>query len=258
MSLDNVKSRIRKLLALAEDDAQGEAEVCTAMKLAEAALEKYHLDRADIEADQQESAQIQEEYGANDAFMRGVKMTAWESTLGRAIDLLVGSVKHYHSYGIQKTGTFKAPKYKSKFIWYGPAEDVELATELFGEWQHVIATLAINKFGGFARKEGGSYAMGFAKSLEEKAEMTYNSRKSTITKSTTALVHCNSGSLADVLNKKREHASVWLKTTGVKLGGKVHGTRASMAYDGYNAYEFGRMDGRHAEFSAARKRKLGQ
>lgn len=258
MNIDKIKDRIRKLLAIAADDATADGEVTAAMALAERALQEYHLSRADVEASSSESTTQPptETFGTVDTFMHGARLTLWESQLSHAVSVLVGSVNCYRTTKTKESGTFRVPKSGQCLVWYGPEEDCLLAAELFAEWQHVIATLAIGRFGGFARNDGARYAAGFASSLLDKATVAAANRNNIITPSTTALVRVGSGSLADVLRKKQAEGREWLKTTGVNLSCGSRRRGLSLSGSGYDAYRAGRDDGSRADFTATRKPKL--
>jgi len=256
MNLDKVKDRIRKLLAIANDDSSADGEISAAMKLAEEALEKYHLDRADVESHATTEKPHTETHIVENCTFHGKRMTAWESRLWVAVKKLVGSVGAYSAKKIVPNGTFKVPEKREVLCWYGPAEDVAIATSLFAEWRHVIATLAIAKFRGFARNNGARYALGFAESLVDKAGEADQNRRKLITNATTAIVHCTFGNLGQVLDRKREAATEWLrKEQGVRpTRGSIR--RCSITSNNYDAYEAGRTDGRNANFSVTQSKKL--
>lgn len=258
MNLDKVKERIRKLLAIADDDRDADGEVSAAMALAEKALQEYHLTRADIEAENKSTASptIEEKYGTADAFSHGRRVTPWENQLWLAIETLVGSVHCYRTQGSKEVGTFKKIKLSDVLRWYGTAEDATLAAELFGEWQTVIATIAIGRYGGFARNDGAKYAYGFTESLREKAVKIADDRKNVTTASTTAIVLVGSGSLADVLRDKTKKADNWLATQGVKLYAGRRNKAFRVIGESVSAYSAGRVDGQRAEFTAVRRKKL--
>ena len=138
-------------------------------------------------------------------------------------------------------------------VWYGVAEDVELAVSLYNEWSHVIATIAQGRYCGAYRADGSSYAQGFASTLEERSVTEARSRTVVITPSTTAIVKVGSGSLADLLATRQKDAKAWLATTGVRLY-SGRGTRFTMKNP--DAYADGCADGSRAAFTATRKAKL--
>jgi hypothetical protein len=259
MNLDKVKDRIRKLLAIAADDAIADGEVAAAMKLATAAMEAYQLERADIEAvaEPTEAAPISMDRVTSDC--RFARLSIWESTLSHAVRKLVGSVGVYVGRAERKAGTFRVPSTRSALVWYGSAEDAKLAAELFEEWAHVIATLACGSYGGCFRGPGALYADGFTRALNEQADRAAADRATVVTASTTAIVKLGGGSLADVLREKTLTAKTWLRDEcGINLGSSK---RRSSGYsfgssEHVGAFQAGRNAGQRAEFGVRRVAKL--
>jgi len=260
--MDKVKDRIRKLLALAADDAEVDGEITAAMKLAAAAMEKYQLDMADLEAatEAQQEGLVQGsrefiEYGAT----VGKKFAKWEGVLTLAIQELVGSVRAWHGRSRVSVGTFGKEEVRSRVVFVGTAEDAHLAAELFGEWRHVIATIAQGKFGGVYGGPGARYCMGFATSLMDKSRVASEDRKRVVTDSTRAIVPYGGGSLAEVIQARRNEVDVWLRGTGIRLRTPSKRRRRGYSFRGesdVDAFESGKQDGRRADFQAARKPKL--
>lgn len=252
--LDKVKSRIRKLLNLAADDAQADGEISAAMKLAEQAMVKYQLELADIEADDTQETPA-ESIDRVFAKCRTSRLTQWESKLASAIVELVGSIKWYQAMQQVQTGAFQKTR-QSVVCFYGPAEDVRIASELFAEFIDVIATMACGKFGGCIKGQGATYAYGFASALKEKAYAASQERARIITPSTTAIVKRSEGSLADVLVAKKERASQWLAESGIKLSNTSSSRGYNWNSNTRSAYDCGKQDGSRSDFSANRMKKL--
>lgn len=254
-STDRIKRRIRSLLNLAAGDAATEGEIDNAMRMAAQLMDEHHLTEADIAAAKLESDRSQP-MGTADAVAVGARFSAWESSLAWAVVGLVGSVNHYVARDAEaKIGTFAAPKSGRGVRFYGPAEDCQLAADLFAEWAHVIATLATGKYGGCFRGDGAMYAMGFARQLLNRARETEKSRERISTDATKAIVHAVSGSLAQVLSEKRESGRKWLaESKGVKL--VQGGRRSGYSAGSHDAYAAGKSDGSRAEFSVSRRSKL--
>lgn len=257
MDLDNVRRKIRGLLNLGENDGAAEGEITAAMNLAQQLLDKFHLERADVEATEPE-VRAAEHYDA--ATVPGNKKwrLGWETDLAWACCKLLGTVQFYRSTGPcpVTVGVFQRPELRSQIVFYGPEEDARLAADLFGEWSVVIATMATARYGGFCAKHGGKYAMGFAESLYNKAIEIHKHRREIVTPSTTALVATGDKSLATVLAQKRKKSSDWLRREkGIHLS---RGTQSSGYRAGsHDAYMGGKQDGARADFAAKRRPKLG-
>lgn len=255
MDMNKVKDKIRKLLAIANDSSEVDGEIRAAMKLAQDAMDKYHLDLADIECSAGDSGVAAKvvEMNREQAFGKNSRMSSWESALGLSVSELIGSVDVYVSWTLG--GTFGTEKRKC-LQFYGAADDVRLAIELYAEWQLVIAAMATGRFGRAYKGDGLQYCDGFVSSLYEQVKAAARERKPMVTESTTAIVHVAGGSLADVLASKRDNANRWLLDThGVKLS-RGRGRGGSRRTGGLDAYHTGRADGRRAEFTARRIAKL--
>lgn len=258
MDQEKVKSQIRKLLNLAADDAATEGEIKAAMHAADRLLEKHHLERADIEAEAGLAAppEARDKMASVRAVGGSAKLRGWEQSLASAVAQLVGSVGYYYSSPtVMPTGTFGKLEKRQPFVFYGPEEDAELAKTLFEEWQHVIATLAVGKYGGCYNGDGGMYAVGFVEGLHSLVFDVVVQRKALSTPSTRALVRVGQGSLAEVLEQKRDLAKQWLKEErGVTLRRGASG--AGVGRGSLSARDAGRSDGRRADFTAKRRPKL--
>lgn len=262
MELEKVKDKIRKLLAIAADDAQADGEIVAAMKLAEAAMRAHQLERADLEAETQEAETSKPiEYGEALAAGSAARLATWENRLYGAVRDLVGTVDAYCTWTKAANNDLwnSAGRTVRALMWYGPAEDAEIAKQLFSEWRAVIATLAQGKYGGAYRGLGARYADGFADALAQRAKQEAEARRVVVTSSTTAIIKSGTGSLAQVLEAKKQGAKTWLtKERNIQLGkgGKSngYGYRGSGDWDARIA---GHADGSRADFSAKRKPRLG-
>lgn len=257
--IENVKRRIRGLLAIAADDSQFDGEVANAMELAERAMEAYHLERADVEADGAGETPTDEPMGETLAACTGARLSTWESTLYRAVSSLVGSVKAYATQTDSPVGAFQRATRKAAVMWYGPADDARLAAELFEEWSHTIATLAVGKYRGCMRGDGARYAYGFASALQEHAKRQARQRDNVFTDSTRAIVKRENGSLAMILASKRARAETWLATVKkINLGASSRRAGYSWSPSGAGAFQAGKSDGARAKFSSRRQARLAK
>ena len=259
MSVDRerVKERIRKLLNLGKDDQAASGEIDNAMRMAAELMQAHQLTEAEVAAAHQASQT--EEYippiDQADAPMHGKQYSTWEFQLAPAIADLVGSVKCYFTSAAFKDGAFSTPAVRKCTRFYGPAEDAALAADLMQEWTHVIATMAMGRFGGCFRGDGAMYALGFAHQLRRRAGEAKQARYSVRTASTSAIVKVGGGMLGHVLDKRREQAAKWLEE---EQGVKLSRTGGSGTYGGgsASAYRQGRDDGAAADFTADRRPKL--
>lgn len=253
---DRVKRRIRAMLNLAGGDGATEGEINNAMRMATEMMNEHHLTEADVQASKTEPERVEQPMGQVDAVAVGARFSTWESSLAWAVVRLVGSVNHYLCRNAKaNVGTFGAPKHGRGVRFYGPAEDCQLAADLFSEWSHVIATLAIGKYGGCFRGDGAMYALGFANQLNNRSREADKAREQISTEATMAIVNAGAGTLSQVLAEKRESGRKWLETS---LGAKLvsGGSRGGYSSGSRDAYSAGKSDGLRAEFSANRRAKL--
>lgn len=258
VDMDRIKQKLRGLLNIARDDSAASGEIDNAMALAAKLMNEHHLSEADIDATaQEERCDRSQPMGTADCDMTSSNFTTWEFALANAVRTLVGSVQCYRDQAMKKKGAF-GKNMEVKFIrFYGIAEDAQLAADMMSEWAQVISTMAVGKYGGCYRGDGAKYALGFAHQLGRRAAEAANARKMISNASTSAIVHVKGGTLAQVLEKKKELAVNWLKNEKkIKLnkrGGRGTGTYSAGSY---SAYAEGRSDGARADFSATRTRKL--
>lgn len=256
--LDKVKNRIRKLLAIAADDSVADGEITAAMNLAEKAMQAYHLEHADLEVENASSPAPHEmKFAKHAGACQTKKLTTWESQLYRAVKILVGSVDAFRTTTMAETGPFRKASEKAALMWYGPAEDAQLAAEIFEEWSGAIAAIAVGRYGNAVQGAGGQYAYGFARGLTDQAKQASEERSQICTASTTALVLRDGGTLSDLLALRAKEGKMWLQNGGVRLR-KSYSKRSgySQSNDGFEAHRAGLGDGRRAEFIAKRTKKL--
>lgn len=147
---DRIKSRVRKLLNLANDQSAAEGEIENALRYARALMDQHHLDEADLDEEVREERMAQ-----MIATCGGSKMSAWESALAHAIVKVIG------------------------FGWY-------VGKEMFEEVGKTIATMARLKWGGVYRGPGRSYCEGFAYELLNRVSREIREQRTSECK---ALVH---------------------------------------------------------------------
>ena len=255
-SLESVKKTIRDLLNLARNDAATEGEIDNAIRFARRLMDRHHIDEDDCH-DPHTAAAVEELMDCGENWLDNQFINQWEHGLAWFVRNLVGSVGHYinRPQTVRKNGVlvFNAngkPRVASGFTFYGPAEDVVLATELFDNLRQTVIVMARLKHGGAMQGPGRSYAEGFVAGMSEKLSESRRADESASAESRALIVR--STALAKV---KQEKAKNWLATAkGIKLrnrsggggGGQYHG----------NAYGEGRADGRKADVSATRKSKI--
>jgi hypothetical protein len=264
---ENIKSRVRKLMALANDGQASDGEIENAMRAAAKLADRYHLDLDSLTTDQVEDAE--QRMAQSNGLTRSSKFHQWETTLAWAIVELFGSIKHYlpnkkvpfRVNGVAQThgGRYEGKmKMRRQVTFYGPVHEVEEAAELFTEWCELIQTMGVVRWGGAFRGEGEAYCQGFADKLKEIASAENQKRKLTPARAPLSLSGETSTSKEITLQERhlvlRQRAEHWLEhEQGVKLG-KGPGRQGSSAAGG-EAYLEGVRHASGAGFGRTVQRK---
>jgi hypothetical protein len=244
-TVDNVKARIRKLLNLAENDAATEGEVANAVAFAQRLMAEHHLSEHEVRQDCQPNAH---------AVMADLeKLASWERTLGSFVAKLIGSVGVYLNGTVRVRTAAGTLLYDSKgqpvergsVKFYGEAEEVRLACQLYTDLGLTIAAMARLQFGGVFRGEGRSYADGFVAGLYTKLS---TAEKLAAGDNKALALRCTA-----IVQAKKQHAAAWLKGQGVKLGSA---SRSGGREHHRGAYEQGKQDGAAQGVSVTCRGKL--
>lgn len=249
-----IKDRLAKLLRLGEDSAASEGEVENALRIATELMAKHNLNRADIDTSQMDATQ-RIIIDKNIAFSKGRDITAWEKMLVNFIKAFIGTVEVYITTRVPLRRNGIAMLDESGDIrtgciitFYGPVDDAEIAVEMFTEIRDDISRMSIIRWGGWARGDGASYAIGFAKGMQDQHQ-----------KATQNLLHSSNNSLILLSQKNtlaiRSKAQEWLSTQGVRITKKK--SRITTRIN-QNAYDSGKQDGsRYNPSRPTATRKIG-
>lgn len=288
MNLDKIKNQLRHILAKAEDGSGAtEAEAANALEFAQRMIMRHQLTAADIGPEKERTASeiaADTEYDEVVAFAQGGNLSRWESTLGAAVNNLVGTTQSYHGGKGEKrsaSGNLEfdgrgQPKVAARLMFYGPASDCRDATELFSEWAVTISALARMKFGGAFRGPGRSYAEGFAVALYNKTQAMKKANRELIEASgidaanierrDAALLAQNEDEGAEcsalvviksteLIVAKKDRGSDWLRNEkGIKLCKRSAGSGGRHYGDAYGS---GQSDGKNANFNRTRTKQIG-
>lgn len=170
MGLQDIKDRIRKLLAVANDDGSFEAEVEVAIRAAEHLMAEYQLTRDDVVEQDGEVDVSRVQMGRHFSRAWGQRRTAWEDSLALWVQSFVGSIGLYQSSATVRSQVTDRWVRQPRYYYYGPDADCVFASEVFAEIQQVITTLANARYGCYSRGEGASYAEGFVAGLSTQLE----------------------------------------------------------------------------------------
>ncbi len=247
--INRIKDKLAKLLRLGENNAASDGEIDNALTLAAAMMAKHNLTRDDIDMTQADPI-ARVSYGRHFAFSRGANLATWESVLCNFIVSFIGTVQCYLSKqmpvrrnGIAETNGHGEPRMACGCAFYGCDEDAACAAAMFEELRDAISTMAIIRWGGWARGDGAAYAEGFAVGIQAS-----NSRAKQ------ALANSDSATSALMLVSEknqlaiRDKAKEWLTTTtGIKVN---KGRSRSFSRSGSSeARNEGRRDGSNYDVS---------
>jgi len=259
MTEEKVFSKIKKLLNIAAHDSASDGDIQAAMLQAQRLMDKYHVTEEDLKKREEDVFKQVDAAEFNDfrSFVGG-RVFAWESWLSTYVSKFVG-VPVYQSNkkelvrerGIVKFDDWGEPLYGKSFVFYGVAEDAQLAKELYNELRKLIVTMALARYGTAFVKDGGVYSEGFVMGLLEKWNEEQDHPKLQHNPQGTALISLRNG----LIQYKKEKAQTWLsKNRGVKLQTQ-EGNYGSTGSN--QAYNQGKEDGRNTDPEATRRKKLG-
>ncbi len=257
MSREKIIARVRKLLNLNADTSDFEGEIIAATKAAQELIEKHAIEEAELG---EAVAQEEQDYSREHSFTAGANLSRWESTLARAIANVIGTVKwYYENHHVRKdpkTGMMmKGSRRAAKIMYYGPAEDVAVACEMFSTISQTIVAMAMLKWRGAFRGNGLAYCCGFVRELALQAYQRSAAKSLSARQGITTELAVRT---REIMQDKRTKATQWLKQEcGVRLTrGSARGSGLPAGCDG-NAYSEGQADGRAHGLSVGRTPKLG-
>ncbi len=205
------------------------------------------------------AVQEEEAYGRGSTFTAATRLSQWESGLANAVKGVVGTVQWYHQSNCARKDDsgviLKGSQRATKVTYYGPAEDVAVAIEMFSDIAQTIVTMALLKWNGAFWGPGLSYCRGFVSSLA--SEVSQRNTAASVSErqgiSTALAVRTR-----EIMSAKRRKGTLWLRECGVRLAAPLSQRRMpTMTDEGVEAYSEGRDDGRAHGMSVTRKAKLG-
>jgi hypothetical protein len=266
MLKEQVSERVRNLLAKTTKNGASQAEAQSAVNAAERIMAKYHLSEEDLAHEPADDYAEVDTADFSQAYSTiGRRAWQWECALARFVERFIG-VPHYlrHSIlpsrinGLVQLDENDQPVTGKAFVFYGVAEDAELARSVYDELRLLIAAMAVAKWGTVYKGDGGMYAEGFVSGLSYKLVSATQSEKAEAQKSiasetSTALVLI--ARRDDLIQYKQKKAKDWLRNEkGICL---VTVSGGSGANGSSGAYSSGRRDGASTDVSNTRRRKIG-
>jgi hypothetical protein len=240
MELGTIQRRVKAMLATAANKGSSAGEIETAMDMAMKLMEKYNLEREDIEQiDDTKAFDLSKvEFSKVTVVGKSSKGYAWEAGLANFICAFIAGANYYscsqdaQPLVAKRGGGYKKVKVK---IFYGPAEDVQMAAEIYRGLHHMAYTYAMQMYGGWCKGDGGTFCHGFVQGLQDAHEVIEEKQTQT-----TALVVVDMSKAITVASKgwlKKEHGvklssstldGVRKRNAGAFANGRTLGSKQSM------------------------------
>lgn len=242
--INSIKDKLAKLLRLSQDNAATDGEIANALNLAAQLMAKHQLTRDDIDLGATDPiARVR--MGRHFAFSKSSKITSWEGQLAMFVTEFINSVSCY--VGRAEMVKFKGivmldpetgePRTAVPVCFYGSDDDAESAVEMFAELRDAIVTMALVRWGGWARGDGGAYAEGFVSGLKSKIKDAHAALLNSDQQTHALTLQSNKLALAIV-----DKAKDWLATEHrIKLGKRSRSSGSRSGSD--SARREGRQDG---------------
>lgn len=262
MTKESIVEKVKKLLAIAQNDSSNDEEIDNAMRFAKKLMDNHHLTEDDLAhepADDYQKASLAEK-GIFKCFL-GKKIFAWESYLASFVGKFVGAacyidntiqvVRKPNGFGVIDPVT-ELPKKGKAIVWYGVAEDCLIARDIYNELRALIATMAVGKWGNCYRGDGAAYAEGFVTGLNIRLQKAKIEEKTRVESTALILLSHRRDAL---VKHKIDLAKNWLaKEKGISKLRKrqVQGSKGS-----HDARSEGRVDGQNTDVSVVKAKKLG-
>lgn len=243
---DKIKSQLKKLFAVAENDASADGEIANALRSAKNLMDLHQISREDVFEQDGEVNTINVQYADVTRYSRYTSICAWESYLCRFISEFVEGTGYYVRRGqIKRNKAGMATNKKATQItFYGAQTDVIFCGELWDEVSLFIEAAANLRFGSaLARGAAAAYAEGFAKGLWEANKR--ETQKQALTSDSRALVVQNRGLAL------KEGGRNWLAERGIHLS-KGRST-TSAATKSWDAFQQGKADGKNYQPSSQKR-----
>lgn len=253
--LEQIKARVKKLMAVANDGIATDGEINNAMNLAMKLIDQHQIDVAELKEKEHQPDNI--EYGRVSMNYTTTRAVTWESNLAQAICKLFGSVSMYTDpnkqifriNGVAQTDNNGEPIYTPMIQFFGPILEINEAKELYVDWLVSIGTMGVTRWGGCYRGPGAQYCDGFTRAIYNKVAQLNQSRQLISAKAPPQL---SNNTTAITLTKRyeiiKEGAVDWLgKTHNVHL--KKRQGSSGYKRDNSGAYSEGYSHGSKSNFS---------
>lgn len=142
-------------------------------------------------------------------------------------------------------------------VFFGISEDAFIAAELYDELRTLVASMAVARWGQVYKGDGAAYCEGFVCGLISRHNEAEEEQRLIAVQ---AADDGNQNGLilmqrrTDLVARKQEKAERWIQSRGVKLKSSRRSYGSQAGSD--EAFAQGETDGRNADVSASRRRKI--
>jgi len=220
------------MLRTASDSAATHSEAETAMNMATRLMDRYNLERSDIEymGDSKDIDFSNVTFARQFISLRSKRSSSWQKSLLMFVNRFVETIGVYDGR-------------KGTFCCYGPEADALIAKEIFVSLEQTIYDRAMSEYGGWFKGSGACFAEGFVSGLSVKLEEDREAQREAVTE--TGLI------LTDQKKKTREASTSWVQNEiGTKLSSR---STTSYRKRDYEARTHGHGVGKQQVVGANRK-----
>lgn len=269
VDMASIKEKIKKLLNVSEENNSAANEIAMAVRHAKKLMDAHNLTEDDLGSKEEKVQDIKSAKMAQQRVDIGGRFSEWELSLAWATCKIVGGVQFYldrkktyvrDDNDFIVTDAKGNPKRAVGYQFYGVAEDVMLAKQLFDELRVTILAMAKLRWGGAYRGDGRQYCEGFIRGINE-AYREANQKEKDLAESSKRIGCGTALAVIDgrkeIVQAKRNHGSFWLRHhAGIRL--RSGGSGSGSGYTDYSgqAYRNGVSDGRRANTSVNRSKKI--
>jgi len=240
-NIDRIKDKLAKLLRLGENSAATDGEIDNALRMAAELMAKHQLTRDDIDTNAADPI-AKVTVGRHYAFTKGGNLTTWENLIQHFVCEFIESVACYNAGKMQahRNGiAIEGGRTANALVFYGSDDDARAAVALFEELRDAISTMAIIRWGSWARSDGAAYAYGFAQGIRDANKKAKRELLEIDSTTCALIIKSNETSQAIVAKGK-----TWLAAThGVQLKTKTRRSSSFSSSNASSAMSEGRRDG---------------
>ncbi len=167
-TLEKVKEKIAKLIALCQDPSASQGEIDNSIRLATKIMAKFNITRDDIDMNCLDPAK-KVKMGRCMVSAMNTKEIRWEGQVAMFCCKFIGSCSCYSTSSVMIEGGKETPI--DILFFYGSRNESEMAADTFRKIREVIANNAKMKYKSYTNLDGRSYAEGYVVGLYDSLDL---------------------------------------------------------------------------------------